>query len=30
VHPVTGQAVEFRAALPPRMDRLLSHLRDAR
>jgi 23S rRNA pseudouridine1911/1915/1917 synthase len=30
VHPVTGHPLEFRAALPSRIDRLLSHLRDAR
>ncbi|MGH7387931.1 MAG: RluA family pseudouridine synthase [Candidatus Rokuibacteriota bacterium] len=27
VHPVTGKGLEFSAALPPRMERLLSHLR---
>jgi len=27
VHPVTGKRVEFTAPLPPRMERLLSHLR---
>lgn len=29
VHPVTGERMEFTAALPPRMERLLSHLRNA-
>lgn len=27
VHPTTGQRVEFNASLPPRIERLLSHLR---
>ena len=30
IHPVTGQPMEFAAPLPPRLGRLLSHLRDAR
>ena len=30
VHPATGRRLEFTAALPPRIERLLSHLRDAR
>ena len=30
VHPATQQRMEFSAALPPRIDRLLSHLRDNR
>ena len=29
VHPVTGERLEFTAPLPPRIERLLSHLRDA-
>lgn len=29
VHPATGQRVEFASPLPPRIERLLSHLRDA-
>ena len=29
VHPATGERVEFRAPLPARMERLLSHLRDS-
>ena len=28
VHPATGERVEFRAPLPVRMERLLSHLRN--
>ncbi|OGK99519.1 MAG: pseudouridine synthase [Candidatus Rokubacteria bacterium RIFCSPHIGHO2_12_FULL_73_22] len=29
VHPATGERLEFRAPLPARMERLLSHLRDS-
>ena len=29
IHPATGRPVEFASALPPRLDRLLSHLRHA-
>jgi 23S rRNA pseudouridine1911/1915/1917 synthase len=30
LHPVTGELREFTAPLPPRIDRLLSHLRNSR
>jgi hypothetical protein len=30
LHPATGQLVELTSALPARIDRLLSHLRNAR